>query len=210
MAIFEKAGKCSPERRAVSSNVRTVHVAAPSEACRVAEHVGVEHKRWELVVLSVAIQSSLYSCCLQTQGNQRKALVTEDCGVEFSFTVSWHRLEVLRRSQFLGSSVVVALQPSILLLFLRRPDCLLRLFSLRFQVIQLVAQQFLTTDSRNVGNEMWQGSLIAGTTLVHRPVRRTLYSWFAIPVLIALTRAGCLAISAPQFLSPATHRMRAL
>ena len=59
---------------------------------------------------------------------------------------------------------------SILLLFLRRPDCLLRLFSLRFQVIQLVAQQFLTTDSRNVGNEMWQGSLIAGTTLVHRPV----------------------------------------
>lgn len=59
---------------------------------------------------------------------------------------------------------------SILLLFLRRADCLLRLFSLRFQVIQLVAQQFLTTDSRNVGNEMWQGSLIAGTTLVHRPV----------------------------------------
>ena len=54
--------------------------------------------------------------------------------------------------------------------FFRRADCLLRLFSLRFQVIQLVAQQFLTTDSRNVGNEMWQGSLIAGTTLVHRPV----------------------------------------
>ena len=37
---------------------------------------------------------------------------------------------------------------SILLLFLRRADCLLRLFSLRFQVIQLVAQEFLTTDSR--------------------------------------------------------------
>ena len=102
------AGKCSPERRAVSSDVRIAHVAAPSEACRVAEHVGVEHKRWELVVLSVAIQSSLCSCCLQTQGNQRKALVTEGCGVEFSFTVSWHRLEVLRRSQFLGSSVGVA------------------------------------------------------------------------------------------------------
>ena len=53
---------------------------------------------------------------------------------------------------------------------LRLADCLLRVFSLRFQVIQLVAQQFLTTDSRNVGNEMWQGSFVAGGTLVHRPV----------------------------------------
>ena len=59
---------------------------------------------------------------------------------------------------------------SILLRFLRLADCLLRVFSLRFQVIQLVAQQFLTTDSRNVGNEMWQGSFVAGGTLVHRPV----------------------------------------
>ena len=58
---------------------------------------------------------------------------------------------------------------SILLRFLRLADCLLRIFSLRFQVIQLVAQQFLTTDSRNVGNEMWQGSFVAGGTLVHRP-----------------------------------------
>ena len=90
------------------SNVRTAHVAAPSKVYRVAEHVGVEHKRWELVVLSVVVQSSLCSCCSQTQGNQRKALVTEGCGVEFSFTVSWHRLEVFTRSQFLGSSVVVA------------------------------------------------------------------------------------------------------
>ena len=103
------AGKCSPERRAVSSNARTVHVAAPSEACRVAEHVGVERKRWELVVLSVAIQSSLCSCCLQTQGNQRKVLVTEGCSVEISVTVSWHRLEVLRRCQFVNSSVQACL-----------------------------------------------------------------------------------------------------
>ena len=31
-------------------------------------------------------------------------------------------------------------------------------------VIQLVAQQFLTADSRNVGNEMWQRCFVAGAT----------------------------------------------
>ena len=39
---------------------------------------------------------------------------------------------------------------------------------------------------------------------------RTLNSWLAIPVLIALTSAGCLAISASQFLPPAICRMSAL
>ena len=38
---------------------------------------------------------------------------------------------------------------SVLLLLLRVADCLLGGFTLRFQVIQLVAQQFLTTESRN-------------------------------------------------------------
>ena len=51
---------------------------------------------------------SLLMLFANTGEPKRKALVTEGCGVEFSFTVSWHRLEVLRRSQFLGSSVVVA------------------------------------------------------------------------------------------------------
>ena len=53
---LHNAGKCSSERRAVCSNVRTAHVAAEalesalvSEVCRVAEHVGVEHKGGSLV-----------------------------------------------------------------------------------------------------------------------------------------------------------------
>ena len=168
----EATRHCFPPEIVVGSETENLQILC--RLLKVPLHGQCAH--WKKLHLS---QENTYPHCPASEKSARKYKGTQK-GQKSSLAISLnfvlrlnHQLQVLDGQAFgsleaqtyaslrprIHTSMYLCIHAFIMHLFLRRLDCLLRLFSLRFQVIQLVAQQFLTTDSRNV--EMKCGKLLS-------------------------------------------------